>query len=76
MINRSLSLIKKPKVAIIPTGSEIVEDYRDLKIGDIIDSNSRMFEAMITVSGGEPFRYSPVRDEKELLKKKRNSIKK
>jgi len=64
-----IEVIKKPKIAIIPTGSEIVEDYRDLKIGDIIDSNSRMFEAMITVSGGEPFRYSPVRDEKELLKK-------
>jgi putative molybdopterin biosynthesis protein len=63
-----IEVIKKPKVAIIPTGSEIVEDYRDLKIGDIIDSNSRMFEAMITVSGGEPHRYSPVRDEKELLK--------
>ncbi|MGB6128258.1 MAG: molybdopterin biosynthesis protein [Psychrilyobacter sp.] len=64
-----IEVIKKPKVAIIPTGSEIVEDYRNLKLGDIIDSNSRMFEAMITVSGGEPHRYSPVRDEKELLKK-------
>lgn len=64
-----IEVVKKPKVAIIPTGNEIVEDYRDLKIGDIIDSNSRMFEAMITVSGGEPHRYSPVRDEKELLKK-------
>lgn len=64
-----IDVITKPKVAIIPTGSEIVEDYRNLKIGDIIDSNSRMFEAMITVAGGEPHRYSPVRDEKELLKK-------
>ncbi|MEI6857354.1 molybdopterin biosynthesis protein [Psychrilyobacter sp.] len=64
-----IEVITKPKIAIIPTGSEIVEDYRDLKIGDIIDSNSRMFEAMITVSGGEPYRYSPVRDEKDLLKK-------
>lgn len=64
-----IEVITKPKVAIIPTGSEIVEDYRNLKIGDIIDSNSRMFEAMITISGGEPHRYSPVRDEKNLLKK-------
>ncbi|MCS5422292.1 MULTISPECIES: molybdopterin biosynthesis protein [Psychrilyobacter] len=64
-----IEVVKKPKVAIIPTGSEIVEDYRNLKVGDIIDSNSRMFEAMITVSGGEPYRYSPVRDERELLKK-------
>jgi len=64
-----IEVIKKPKVAIIPTGSEIVEDYKNLKVGDIIESNSRMFEAMITVSGGEPHRYSPIRDEKELLKK-------
>ncbi len=64
-----IEVIKKPEVAIIPTGSEIVEDYKNLKVGDIIDSNSRMFEAMITVSGGKPYRYSPVRDEKELLKK-------
>ncbi len=63
-----IEVISKPKVAIIPTGSEIVEDYRNLKVGDIIDSNSRMFEAMVTTYGGEPHRYSPVRDEKELLK--------
>ena len=64
-----IEVIKKPKVAIIPTGSEIVEDYKNLKVGDIIDSNSRMFEALVVDSGGEPHRYSPVRDEKELLKK-------
>lgn len=63
-----IEVIKKPRVGIIPTGSEIVESYKDLKVGDIIDSNSRMFEALVTTYGGEPHRYSPVRDEKKLLR--------
>lgn len=56
------------KVALIPTGSEIVEIGTDLKPGDILESNSRMFAGMVLDSGGIPIRYPIVPDDKELLK--------
>ena len=51
-----ISVYVRPKVGIIPTGTEIVEPYEDPEEGDIIESNSRMFEAMIGENGGIPFR--------------------
>ena len=62
-----IPVYKKPKVGIIPTGSEIVEDSKDLSYGKIMDSNSRMFSAMVEKWGGEPVRYSPMKDEYEKL---------
>ncbi|SHK19146.1 molybdopterin biosynthesis protein [Tepidibacter formicigenes] len=63
-----LKVYKKPKVGIIPTGSEIVEKFEDLKEGKIIDSNSRMFEGLVLEYGGIPNRISPVKDDYEILK--------
>jgi len=63
----------RPKVAIFPTGSEII-DLSQLnknetpKEGAIIESNSRMYEAQVRQAGGEPFRFAPVPDDYELLK--------
>ena len=58
----------QPKVGIIPTGTEIVEPYEDPKEGDIIESNSRMFEAMVRENGGVPRRYDIVEDDYEKIK--------
>lgn len=63
-----LKVYKKPKVALIPTGSEIVEKFEDLKEGKIIDSNSRVFEGLVLEYGGIPNRYSPKNDDYEMLK--------
>lgn len=68
---KTLKVYKKPKVGILPTGSEIVEKIGEEKIGKITDSNSRVFEGLIIEYGGEPNRYSPVEDDYEKLK---NSI--
>lgn len=59
---------KKPKVGILPTGTEIVEDMADVVDGKIIDSNSWMFAGMVRDNGGEPKRYYPHKDDLELLK--------
>lgn len=64
-----ISVFAQPKVGIIPTGTEIVEPYEDPKEGDIIESNSRMFEAMVKEEGGIPKRYDIVPDDYELIKK-------
>lgn len=63
----SISVTRKPRVAVIPTGSEIVESTEELATGRIIDSNSHMFMGMISEAGGEGVRYSPVRDDFDLL---------
>ncbi|NLM43699.1 MAG: molybdopterin biosynthesis protein [Clostridiales bacterium] len=64
----TIKVYKKPRVGIIPTGTEIVEPGEKLKIGDIIESNSRMLEGLVKEYGGEPLRYSIVADDYELLK--------
>ena len=63
-----ISVFAQPKVGIIPTGTEIVEPYEDPKEGDIIESNSRMFEAMVREQGGIPCRYDIVPDDYEAIK--------
>lgn len=64
----SLKVFKRPKIGILPTGTEIVEDFKDLEEGKIIDSNSRVFEAAIRKNGAVPKRYSPHKDDYDLLK--------
>ena len=64
----SIKVYKKPKVGILPTGTEIVENVSDLKDGKIIDSNSRVFEGLILEYGGNPNRYAPHIDDYEILK--------
>ncbi|MDO5026439.1 MAG: molybdopterin biosynthesis protein [Tissierellia bacterium] len=63
-----IKVIKKPRVAIIPTGDEIVSSSKDLKIGQIIESNSAMFVAMVDQIGGQADVFPIVKDDKEVLK--------
>ncbi len=44
---RSLKVKAKPKVAIVPTGDEIVEPKNDLKPGEIIESNSSVMAGLL-----------------------------
>ena len=63
-----IPIYKKPVIGIIPTGTELVEPNTELKIGNIIDFNSRVFSAQITQWGGIPKRYSIVKDVYEDIK--------
>lgn len=63
-----IEVYKKPLIGIIPTGTEIVEPGTELKVGDIIEFNSRVFSAMIEEWGGIPKRYNIVKDDYELIK--------
>jgi putative molybdopterin biosynthesis protein len=72
-----IEVYAKPRVAIFPTGSEIVESAASAvaiadaipKEGEIIESNSRMFQAMVNQAGGIAERFAPIPDDYELLKK-------
>lgn len=64
----TIEVYRKPLVGIIPTGTELVEPGSDLKIGDIIDFNSRVFSGQVIQYGGIPRRYGIVKDDYEVLK--------
>lgn len=61
-------VVAKPRVAIIPIGSELVETWQELKSGAILDVNSHMLSASVTDWGGVPQRHEIVRDDKSCLK--------
>ena len=44
---------RRPRVAIIPTGDELVEAGADLKPGDLVEFNSSVLSAFIAEWGGE-----------------------
>ena len=58
-----------PKIAVIPTGSELIEPGAEVKAGSIIESNSRMLEALIKEESCEPNRFPIVPDVAEELRK-------
>ena len=64
-----IEVVKKPHVAIFPTGTEIIEPTQQPKDGDIIETNSRVFEGLVTENGGIAHRFAPIPDDYELLKK-------
>ena len=63
-----INVRRKPKVVIIPTGTEIVEPGTNLKRGDIIEYNSRMLGGLVSEWGGEPVRFRIVPDDIDVLK--------
>lgn len=63
-----IEVIKRPKIAIFPTGTEIIEPTKIPEEGEIIESNSRMFEAMVTSYGGIAYRFPPIEDNYDKIK--------
>ncbi|MCL2128509.1 MAG: molybdopterin biosynthesis protein, partial [Treponema sp.] len=64
-----IEVLRKPRVAIFPTGDEIIEPGGTPREGEIIESNSRMFEALVREAGGEAARFAVVPDDPDLLEK-------
>ena len=69
----SVTVYKKPKVAIVITGDELLEVNETLVPGKIRNSNRYMVAAAVRETGAEPIIYPSVPDKledtKELLKK-------
>jgi len=62
-----VAVLARPTVAIIPTGTEMIEPGDVAKEGDIIESNSYMLQALVQQSGGLPTRFAPVPDEYDKI---------
>ena len=54
---------RRPRVAVIPTGTELVEPGVPLRKGSIIEFNSRILSSLVEQWGGRPIRFSPVPDD-------------
>lgn len=62
-----ISVIPKPRVAVLATGSELVEPGTELKYGLISDSNSFLITAIAQDSGAAAYRLPPVQDDEDTL---------
>lgn len=64
----TIPVVKKPRVAIYPTGTEIIEPTETPGEGDIIESNSRVIENRVTEGGGIPHRFPAIPDDYEKIR--------
>ena len=70
----SVTVKKKPKILIIPTGSELV-DWQQMKDkalqpGKVLDSNSYVLGSLATSAGAIAVRHEPLMDDPATLTKK------
>lgn len=63
-----IEVVKMPQVAVFPTGTEMIEPGTEPKEGDIIESNSRMFENMIRSQGAQAVRFAPLADNYDIIR--------
>lgn len=64
----SVEVVRRPRVGIIPTGTELVEPgAAGLEPGQITESNSRMLAAMCAGWGALPVRYPIEVDDRERI---------
>ena len=65
--HQEIKVARKPKVAILPTGTELVPIGSQLKAGDILEYNSLVLAAQVKAMGGEPTRYPITKDDFDLI---------
>ncbi len=65
--HQEIKVARKPKVAILPTGSELVPIGSSLKVGDILEYNSLVLAAQIKAMGGEPTRFPIIKDDLDSI---------
>ncbi len=63
----SVSVYRRPRVVIIPTGDELISPGDTPQPGDIIEYNSLVLAAQVREWGGTPIRHPIVRDEPQAI---------
>ncbi len=66
----SITVYRRPRVAILSTGNELITPTEKLQPGQIIDSNQYALKAFIIKNGGIPISLGIVRDDPQLIKEK------
>lgn len=65
---KRVRVYEKPKVAVLPTGEEVVEVGKKLKKGQVYDINSHTISSVVKANGGIPQRVGIAGDDLEELK--------
>ena len=65
--HQEIKVARKPKVAILPTGTELVPIGSKLKPGNILEYNSLVMAAQVKTMGAEPTRYPITKDDFDLI---------
>jgi putative molybdopterin biosynthesis protein len=63
----TLTVSRRPKVGILPTGTELVPIGSDLRPGDILEYNSLVMAAQIRAMGADPYRYPITKDDFDAI---------
>src|SRR5579884_1418082 len=63
-------VIRRPRVAVLGTGDEVIDIHEPLRPGKIRNSNSYLLEAAVRKAGAEPHRLGVARDTIESLREK------
>lgn len=64
----TVSVARRPRVAILPTGSELKPIGAPVAAGDIIEYNALVLAAQVRDWGGEPTRFSITPDNREAIR--------
>lgn len=64
-----IKVSKRPRVAVISTGDEIVDPFGKAKLGQVRDINTYTLSAMVEELGGEVTRRAVIKDDFDLIKK-------
>jgi molybdopterin molybdotransferase/putative molybdopterin biosynthesis protein len=64
-----IEVVRRPKVAVLSTGDELVEPGRPLKAGGVYDSNGAIIAAAVAEAGGEPLVFGALPDDAVVLEK-------
>jgi molybdopterin molybdotransferase len=63
-----IEVARRPRVALISTGDEVVDPSTTTRLGQVRDVNSYTLSAVIEQAGGIPDRYGIVRDDSSALR--------
>jgi putative molybdopterin biosynthesis protein len=63
----SVGVIRRPKIAVLGTGDELVQPGEPLRPGAVYDSNSPIIAAAVTEAGGEPVALGAYPDDERAL---------
>ena len=64
-----VEVVRRPKVAVLSTGDELVQPGEPLKPGGVYDSNGAILAAAISEAGGEPVMVGAFPDDETAIEK-------
>ena len=67
---KKVLLFKKPKIALIPTGSELSDDLDHIQPGQKFNTNSRVIAKLIEEAGGLPIDFGITSDDVNAIRHK------